>query len=109
MATKYRRVTKKTGPYSRQTITTSSAGTRITNSNKPPGASTRRTSSINLSTGKTRVTHTTKLGGGWYSSSSKSGGTRKARSGGRRRSGKGGGGLGLFWGIVALVFLYLIS
>jgi hypothetical protein len=66
-----KRVTTKTGPYSKRTVTYSSKGVRVTNSNKPPGSNTRRTVSTNLSTGKMRTTYSRKLGGGWRDISSK--------------------------------------
>jgi hypothetical protein len=80
MATKRKRTTTKTGNFTKRTVTISSKGTRITNSFRPPGGATRRTSSINLSTGKTRITHTTHQGNGWSTTRSKSGGIGKYRS-----------------------------
>ena len=106
-----KRKTTKTGPFSRRTVTQSSKGTRITISNKPPGAATRRTTSTNLKTGQNRVTHTTKLGGGWFRTSSKTRTpVRKARggSGGRSKGSSGGEfSLGLFIWVFIFVWLFM--
>lgn len=103
-----KRKTTKIGPYTRKTVTQSSKGTRITISSKPPGAATRRTSSTNLKTGTNRVTHTTKLGGGWFRTNSKTTTpVRKSRSSGRSRSSGGGGDISL-GDILILPFLPLI-
>jgi hypothetical protein len=76
-----KRVTTKTGPYSKRTVTYSSKGVRITNSTKPPGVFTRRTMSTNLRTGKSRLTHSKTTGGGWRDISSKTfGGSKRSRS-----------------------------
>jgi hypothetical protein len=88
MATRRKRTTTKTGNFSKRTVTVSTNGTRVTNSFRPPGGATRRTSSIDLRTGKTRVTHTTHQGGGWSTTRSKSGGPGKSKTAGsgRRKS-----------------------
>jgi len=87
MATRRKTTTVKTGPYSKRTITVSSNGTRITNSNKPPGSPTRRTVSTNLRTGKTRITNTRSDGGGWITSNSKTfGGTKYKPSKSRKNN-----------------------
>lgn len=102
-----KRKTTKIGPYTRRTVTQSSKGTRITISSKPPGAATRRTSSTNLKTGKNRVTHTTKLGGGWFKTNSKTfTPVRKARTSRSRSS--GGGGDFSFTDLLLLPFLPFI-
>ena len=110
MATKYKRTTVKTGPYTKRTTTVSSAGTRVTVSNKPPGAATRRTLSTNLKTGKSRITHTTKQGGGWFTTSSKTfGGSKARRSSSGRRGKSGSGGFSFFWVFVILLILWALS
>jgi hypothetical protein len=85
MATRRKRTTTKTGNFSKRTVTVSSNGTRVTNSFRAPGGATRRTSSIDLRTGKTRVTHTTHQGGGWSTTRSKSGGPGKSKVSSRGR------------------------
>jgi hypothetical protein len=106
-----KRKTTKTGPFSRRTITQSSKGTRVTTSNKPPGAATRRTTSTNLSTGQQRTTHTTKLGGGWFRTSSHTRSPSKVKStktGSRRRGRKGSGfSLKTILLVFAIVWSYL--
>ena len=79
-----KRTTKKIGPYTKMT-TTYSKGGGVTRSisTKPPGSPTRRTSTFNNKTGRSSVTHSTKLGGGWYDVRKKSTtATKKSRSGG---------------------------
>jgi hypothetical protein len=102
-----KRKTVKIGPYTRKTITQSSKGTRITISNKPPGASTRRSTSTNLKTGSTRTNYTTKLGGGWFSTRSKTFTPTKKSRVGRTRSTRSRGGSGelSFWEILLLPIL----
>lgn len=100
-----KRTTVKTGPYSKRTTTISSSGTRVTNSNKPPGAFTRRTSSVNLRTGKTRVTHSKSLGGGWRDVTSKTfGGSTQRKSSGRRTKKSSGDG-----DFIEMIFLLIVA
>jgi hypothetical protein len=87
-----RRTTTKTGPNSRRTVTyTKNGGVRITNTNKPSPNSSRVTISTNLSNGNRRVTHSRKLGGGWWDRTTKSKNTinkwRSSKSGSRSGSG----------------------
>jgi hypothetical protein len=114
MATRRKTTTVKTGPNSRRTTTISSKGTRITNSNKPPGAATRRTVSTSLTTGKTRITHTTKNGGGWITSRSKTfGGTKykpsKSKSLGLSVATSAGGFLDILMNLVFGIFMYVVG
>ena len=88
MASKIKRTSKKQGNFGRTTTTLSSKGVTRSYSNKPPGAASRRTVSFNNSTGKTRTTYSTKLGGGWTSIASKTtGGSTRRKSSGRSRGG----------------------
>jgi hypothetical protein len=103
-----KRTTVKTGPHTTRTITHSLKGTRVTYSNKPPGAKTRRTVSTNLVTGKVRTTHTTSQGGGWLSSRSKTfTPVSKGRGQGSSRSGSGGGNWVLWIICILILFSFL--
>jgi hypothetical protein len=76
-----KRYTTKTGPNSKRTITYTKSGVRITHSNRPSKDVSRRTISTNLRTGKSRITHSRKLGGGWFDISSKTfGGSKRIGS-----------------------------
>ena len=82
-----KRTTTKTGGNSKRTTTLSSTrGKTESYSNKPTKSSPRRTVSFNHKTGKTRTTHSTKLGGGWTQVSSRTTGGSKPRRTNTNRS-----------------------
>jgi hypothetical protein len=108
MAARYKRTTTKTGPYSSRTVTHSSAGTRVTTSSKPPGSPTRRTTSVNLKTGSTRLTHTTRTGGGWNTTSTESRIKGKLRSHSRKRRRKSSGIFGFKFWIFTIIIVYIL-
>lgn len=85
-----KRVSRKTGNYSRRTTTIGSKGTTQSYSSKPPGSRTRRT--VSYRNGTMRTTYSTKLGGGWTKTTSKTKTlTRKPRkSSSRPRRSRGG-------------------
>jgi hypothetical protein len=89
MASTRKRTTTKTGNFTKRTVTISKNGTRITNSFRPPGGQTRRTTSVNLRTGQNRTTYTTHFGGGWSTTRSKSTSIRKVGSGRSSRNSDG--------------------
>lgn len=107
MAAKYKRTTTKTGPYSTRTVTISGAGTRVTTSSKPPGSPTRRTNSVNLKTGSSRVTHTTRTGGGWYTTSVNSVIRSKPKLGRSRRR-KSSGFFGFKFWLFTFIILFIL-
>lgn len=83
---RYKRVSKKTGNFSRRTITYNADGSRtISNSTKRPTTGTRRTVSFNTKKKTTRTTHTTKTGGGWLDRT-------QWTTGGRKRTRRSTGG-----------------
>jgi hypothetical protein len=88
MASTRKRTTTKTGNFTKRTVTISKNGTRVTNSFRPPGGQTRRTTSVNLRTGQRRITHTTHFGGGWSKTTSQSTSIGKGRT--SRSSSSGG-------------------
>jgi len=72
MPSKYKRRSKKIGPFTTRTVTYNANGTRTESySTKSPTGGTRRTYSYN-SNGARRTTHSTKLGGGWLYRTQKS-------------------------------------
>ena len=88
MATRIKRTSKKVGNTTTTKTYSSKGGMTYSTSTKPKGSPTRRTSSFNNRTGKTRTTYSTKDGGGWTSISSKTtGGTTRRKSSGRSRGG----------------------
>jgi hypothetical protein len=84
---RYKRVSKKTGNFSRRTITYNADGSKTTSySSKSPTSGTRRTVSFNDKKKTTRTTYTTKTGGGWINRTQRTTGGRKKRTSNRRRS-----------------------
>jgi hypothetical protein len=88
MATRIKRTSKKSGNMITTKTYSSKGGMTYSTSTKPQGSPTRRTTSFNNRTGKSRTTYSTKGGGGWTTISSKTtGGSTRRKSSGRSRGG----------------------
>lgn len=106
----FKRTTQKTGPNRRRTVTQSSKGTTVSDSTSyGDSGKTRITRSINLTTGKSRSTHTQHTGGGWTivrDITPKFGSVSKTR--GTRRKSKSSGGL-FFWLIAFFLLIVFLG